>query len=154
MGWNTPAAEIRTRAKEVLARAGVKESEYVGLDATRQSGSLAELCFHNPDDLQKARLGVRSLRLKYVDDKAVWLDVKKSLKPARVVHRVAEMLSEAEAVRENKMTVQKIMTTKHVQVGADKAGFVCGTMWIWTSFARARYTQDFLDMAKTYAESE
>ena len=157
LGWDTSKDVIVARAKEVLSNAGVKEDEYVGLHAVRQEGSLAELLFTSPMALQKAKFSVIGANASYVEGKCVWLDVKKGreeLRPARLVHRISELIEEAESARPDKMPVGKVMNGKYVKVGEQKVGYSCKASWIWTRFGQERYGKDFCDMAKAYSEDD
>ena len=157
LGWNTTESVILDRAREVLTAAGVDPSEYNGLSATRREGSLAELCFNSPQQLQRARLLVKTVNKTYVDDRHVWLDVKKSraeLRPARIVHRVTEAVEEMESSQPSPQKVEKKLNGKTVVVGTEKVGHVRNGSWQWLAFARARYTPEQLEVAKSYAEEE
>ena len=77
LGYDTAEATIKLRAKEVLDSAGITPDLYTGLTSTRKEGSMAELAFHDPRNLQKARLAVRAGSKSYIGDKFVWLDAKK-----------------------------------------------------------------------------
>ena len=112
----------------------------------------------SPDQLQKARLLVRAFSKIYVDDRVVWLDVKKSreeLRPARIVHRMTEMIQEFESAEQNPLKVEKKLNGKYVEVGDHKrVGQVRKGSWVWLPFALERYETDQLEFAKTYAEEE
>jgi len=157
LGWDDNEQTILARAKEVLSKAGVAESDYTGLCATRRKGSTADLCFTSAPLLQQAKMTLRSIKLKYHGDKPVWLDAKKTreeLRPARVVHRITELIQEAESGKPDPMHVEKFLNGKYVKVGDERAGFTCRGAWMWTQWARNRYEQEFRDMAKAYAEDE
>jgi hypothetical protein len=163
LGWDSSKEVVITRAKEVLEKAGIKPSDYVGLTASfRQKGSAAELCFGTPGLLQKAKFAVSDLEESYRTDKApVWLNVKKDreeMRPARVVHRITDLMEEAESGREDRLEVEKVMNGKKVLLGPQGsqriAGYSNKGVWVWTQFSRTRYNQEFLDMAKAYAEDD
>jgi len=163
LGWDCSKEVVTTRAKEVLEKAGIKPGDYVGLAASfKQKGSSAELCFNTPILLQKAKFAISDLDVSYRDDKApVWLNVKKDreeMRPARVVHRVTDLIEEAESGREDKLEVEKVMNGKKVLVGPKGSQHIAGYsnkgVWIWTQWSRSRYTEEFLEMAKAYAEDD
>ena len=163
LGWNDSKATVVKRAKEVLEKAGIKESDYVGLCASfREKGSNAELCFNTPQLLQKAKFSIRELETAYRSDGApAWLDVKKDkeeMRPARVVHRVTELIEEAESGRSDKLVVEKVMNGKKVLVGPQDSQHIAGYsnkgVWMWTQWSRNRYSDEFLEMAKAYAEDD
>jgi len=157
LGWDSDQATIMKRAKEVLSKAGIAPADYTGLSPTRREGSLAELCFSNPMLLTQAKFAIRDLNKSYREGKTVWLDVKKDreeLRPARIVHRISDLISEAESGREDKLPVDKVLNGKYVKVGDDKAGYCAKGLWVWTTFSTSRYTQEFRDMAKAFAEDD
>ena len=86
------------------------------------------------------------------------LDVKKSraeLRPARITHRVTEMIEEMEKAEQTPLPVTKRMNGKYVEVGVrNTVGQVRNGAWTWTAFAKDRYTEEQLKVAKTFAESE
>jgi hypothetical protein len=90
-------------------------------------------------------------------DKQVWLDMKKDreeLRPARVVHRITELIMEAESGKSDSMEVEKFLNGKYVKVGDNRAGFTAKPFRIWTQWGCNRYSQEFREMAKAYAEDE
>ena len=157
LGWDDDENLIVTRAKEALDQAGIKQEDYVGLCATRKKGSLAELCFSDPVLLQKAKMSFRALKHEFVSGKVVWLDVKKDreeMRPARVVHRITELIEEAESARDDRLPVEKVLNGKFVKLGPQRAGYVSKGNWVWTALAVSRYPQEFRDMATAYAEDD
>ena len=93
-----------------------------------------------------------------MEDRTVWLDVKKStaeLRPARIVHRMAEIMEEIEAAEDPPLEVTKKLNGKYVEVGVKKRiGQVRNGSWVWLPFAMTRYQPDQLEFAKAYAEEE
>ena len=157
LGWNTDEKTIEERALAVLTEAGVDASWYSGLNATRKEGSLAELCFNSAEQLQRARLLVRSLRKTFSDDRVVWLDVKKSreeMRPARIVHRMAECVTDFEASQSSPLAVDKQLNGKYIKVGTDRIGQVIRGEWKWFPFAKGRYSSELLEFAKGFAEEQ
>ena len=71
------------------------------------------------------------------------------------MHRITELLEEAESSMPDKQSVEKRLNGKDVLIGGThKAGYTCKGSWVWTSFSVERYPQDFRDMAKAYAEDD
>ena len=60
--------------------------------------------------------------------------------------------------REDKLPVDKRLNGKYVLVGPEgnknKAGYSNKGVWMWTKWSRDRYSQEFLAMAKAYAEDD
>ena len=82
--------------------------------AEEEKVARVELCFKDPSDLQTARLAVKPLDRTYSDGRYVWLDAKKErneLKPARVVHRMADALEDVESQQDPPLTVEKFLTS-------------------------------------------
>ena len=83
------------------------------------------------------------------------MDVKKTteeLRPARIVHRVAEFLEEMESSQSSPLPIEKKLNGKYVMIGDKRAGYVCAGAWQWCAFAKGRYSLEQLDSAEGYAE--
>ena len=76
------------------------------------------------------------------------------MRPARVVHRIAELITEAESGRSDALPVDRKLNAKYVLVGTERAGYSAKANWVWTQWACNRYTQEFRDMSKAFAEDE
>ena len=77
--------------------------------------------FHSPTDLQDCKRAVLANEVKY-DNLAncAWVDMEKSraeLRPARLVHRIGEMLESAELAQTEPKPIENIMNGKQVRVG-------------------------------------
>ena len=83
-----------------------------------------------------------------------WLDVAKDTRPAKIVHRMHDFLSEAETGMSPSLHVEKVMIGKLINVGGQKVGFTLKGAWVWTRRGMGRYTEEQRDMAKAYAEDE
>ena len=102
-------------------------------------------------------MGVKAADIYIVGDKQVWLDVAKThaeLRPNRVIHRMGDMLGEAEAARQDKLPVDKKLGGKYINVGDDKVGYTLKGNWVWSEWAISRYSESFRDAAKAYAEDD
>lgn len=157
LGFETPSIEIETRAKSILSEAGITPDMYLGLSDVRQKGSLAELAFHDPNNLQKARLAIHAMSKSFVDGKFVWLDVKKTsqeLKPTRIMHRITEYLEEVEKANGRNAVITKFPGDRKIKVDDNKEGSSYGGEWHWTHFVRQRYSIEELNEGKAYAEDE
>ena len=122
-----------------------------------KAGSAAQIVFSTPADLAETRAAVQALNRSYITGKWVWLDAKKEnyeLRPARLVHRVCDMLLDFESQREDPLEVEKVMNGKFVKVGGHRAGFTLHSQWKWTGYAVKRYSAEQLEMAKGYADEE
>ena len=123
---------------------------------------MAELVFSTPDALQRARVLVRAIQKSFSQDdggrnRFVWLDVKKTteeMRPARIVHRVAEAIQEIEATQSAPLQVDKKLYGKIVEVGGRKVGQVRNGTWVWLPFACNRYSQEQRENAKAIAEAD
>ena len=158
LGWNDPPEVILQRAREVLGETGFSFENYDNLTAvSRKAGSCAELKFPSAAKLKEARLAVQALNKSYVSEKWVWLDAKKEfheLRPARLVHRIYDVLVELESTREDKLKVEKVLNGKFVKLGDRRAGYTLHGQWKWTGVATQRYCQEDLDMARSFAEQD
>ena len=160
LGWNLNETQILERAREVLSAAQVKEGDdFTHLSVPRTPGSLAELFFSNGIALAKAKVAVRNQRKKYVENREVWLDTKKSekeLKPSKTIHRLQRVLTDFELAKPEQ---QRIVFTKNMMLREIKAGEVpMGRLhfgkWRWTPEALTRFTQTELDSALEWALDE
>jgi hypothetical protein len=160
LGWDTEKKVLQERALAVLKDAGVDPQTYTALVPVcgrSGKGSAAELLFRTPAGLQAARLQVRSLGREFDAGKPSWLDAKKEraeLKPARVIHRIAEVLQEFENNRDDKGEVKKDTIGKTVSVSGHRACFTLNGSLKWSAWAVARYPQSELEWAQAFAESD
>ena len=158
LGWDEPAARLMQTANNTLTKAGVDPTTYSAVTAivTRNDeGSTVQLVFRSPAELSAAKLQVRAAQCKGWSGKNVWLDAKKSraeMKPARLVHRIAQVLQDFEDSRPDKQVLEKNMIGKNVKIPAGQLGWSRAGAWIWTNLAKTRYTTEQLDIAKSYAE--
>ena len=124
LGWDTDPVTVKARAKEVLDAAGIQPEQYVGLTAPRKEGSMAQLAFHEPASLQKARLAIRALSKTFVDQKYVWLDAKKTAaenRPSKIMHRMGEFLEDVEKDNGHGVVAKKL-PRKTVEVNSNRVG--------------------------------
>ena len=139
LGWDDDETTVEARAKELLTAAGVMDTDYVNLDATRTKGSMAELWFHDPEVLCKTRLTIKSLKKTFPAAKApAWLDVKNTPeqnkernKPKKIVHRIAEFLSDAEKQNSRPGDITKDLTEKTVKRNLVVIGSIAFGKWRW-----------------------
>lgn len=102
LAWNTPAAELQRRAKEVLALCHVQEASYEWLApcvGRQQTGSAVQLLFKEQSTIWRARGAMRSLRKEFELGRQCWLDRQKTmeeLRPSRLLHRAFGVISEFE----------------------------------------------------------
>ena len=158
LGWDETAERLMQVANSTLTKAGVNTATYSAVTAIvsrNNEGSTAQLVFRTPGELAAAKLLVRAAQCKGWSDKNIWLDAKKSrteMKPARLVHRIAQVLTDFEDARADKQPVEKNMIGKNVRNASGQLGWSRAGIWIWTAVAKARYTVEQLDIAKSYAE--
>jgi hypothetical protein len=160
LGWDTEKKILHERAQKVLIDAGVDPQAYTALVLVcgrSGKGSAAELVFRTPAGLQAARLQVRSLNREFDVGKPCWLDAKKEraeLRPARIIHRIAQVLQELENGRDDKGEVKKDTIGKIVSVGGHRACFTLHGSLKWSAWSVARYPQSELEWAQAFAESD
>ena len=158
LGWDETAARLMQVANSTLTTAGVDATTYGAMTAivTRNDeGSTVQLVFRSASELSAAKLLVRAAQCKGWSGKNVWLDAKKSraeMKPARLVHRITQVLQDFEDSKPDKQALEKNMIGKNVRIPAGQLGWSRAGAWIWTNLAKTRYTTEQLDIAKSYAE--
>jgi hypothetical protein len=159
LGWDDSMQTLLQRAADVLREAKVDPASYSAVCAVTSKtgvGSMAEISFRSPSALQTAQLQVKALGKSFVQDRTVWLSPKRSLaetQQAKMVHRIAETLSDIEAIREDPLDVVKSLREKIVRVGTHRVAFIADRKVRWTAWAVQRYAEEDRDMAKAYAES-
>lgn len=113
LGWDLSAKEQLKRAKEILEKAGMDASRYSCLPAPRAPGSRCELTFKEAAELQDAKRVVRVMDHKLPgSEKPVWVDVEKTraeLKPAKLIPRAADLLTEFDRLRTDGGTIDKVL---------------------------------------------
>ena len=159
LGWDTPEAEIIQRCKQVLLTCGVSEATVRAVTAPRRTGSQAEVLFTSGAHLQEAAQLVKQKGIRIVETKVVWLDVAKTraeLKPSRIVHRVAEIFGDFEAVKapDQRREILKDLARKRVKVGGVRVMFTLYGELKWTEQAKSMFTQEQLTMAEGFAMAE
>ena len=138
LGWDTTAEQLLTHAKNVLEKARVDKSLHgpvVPAVGRNGKGSACELTFKNAADLQVARRAVCDLKEELVEGKTVWLDAKREpaeIRASRVIHRIAEMLSEMKSARPAALEVEKKFKGKNVSVGGHRAVYTLSGNVKWT----------------------
>jgi hypothetical protein len=162
LGFDTDGEILLERANEMLLKCDVKPEEYSCLAVVRNPGSAVSLTFNVADRLQEVRRKMQVLQHKYQGIRGtVWLDVEQSKaerKPARLIHRAAEILTDIEGGREDKLEVQKVMNGKQVKVvpqngiGKLVAFSFRGTLE-WSVYGQSRYDQHQRDMVTAFAEA-
>ena len=99
---------------------------------------------------------VKAVDKVFHDGRRFRLDAKREpseTKPLRMIHRIAEMLTDAEEEWPDKLPITKVMNTKQVRVGSNRACMILDGRVKWTPWAATRYECDVLDGARAYAES-
>ena len=158
LGWDETAERLMQVASTTLTAAGVNSTTYgaaTAIVSRNNEGSTVQLVFRTPAELSAAKFLVRAAACKGWSGKNVWLDAKKSraeMKPARLVHRIAQVLQDFEDGRPDTQALEKNMVGKNVRIPAGQLGWSRAGVWIWTGLAKARYTTEQLDIAKSYAE--
>ena len=158
LGWDETAERLMTVAQSTLTKAGVDTATFSAITAIvsrNNEGCTVQLVFRTAGELAAAKLLVRAAQCKGWNDKNIWLDAKKSrteMKPARLVHRIAQVLTDFEEARADKQAIEKNMIGKNVRNASGQLGWSRAGVWIWTAIAKARYTVEQLDIAKSYAE--
>ncbi len=157
LGFDTDAPTLLTRAKAFLTSIGVAPEDYKCLQAVRDPGSICSLTFSDSVKLQDAKRASRVLSFTQPGcAKPTWLDVEKSkaeLKPARIIHRAAELITDFETGRPDRQDVTKILNGKQIKI---EGRLVCytyrGTLQ-WASLGLSRYSADERMQVAAFAES-
>ena len=158
LGWDESAERLMEKASSTLTKAGVDTATFSAVTAIvsrNNEGSTVQMVFRTAGELAAAKLLVRAALCRGWSDKNIWLDAKKSrteMKPARLVHRIAQVLQDFEDGRADKQQIEKNMIGKNVRNASGQLGWSRAGIWIWTAVAKARYTVEQLDIAKSYAE--
>ena len=162
LGFDTDGATLLVRAKEMLEKCDVKPEEYFCLAVVRDPGSLVSLTFNEASRLQEVRRKLQVLQHKYPGIRGtVWLDVEQSKaerKPARIIHRAAEMFADVEGGRQDKLEVLKVMNGKKIKVvGTNGIGKLVAFSFRgaleWSVYGQSRYDQNERDMVTAFAEA-
>ena len=141
LGWDSPKDLLTQRASQVLSDAGIQPSKYknlVAMTGKDGKGSAAELCFETPADFINARPAIRELNISFIEERHVWMDAKKtraSIYPARIVHRMAEVLADIEATMTSPSKIVKFLKGKFINVGGQRVGHTMKGEWKWTARA-------------------
>ena len=158
LGWDAERDVVEERAVQILTQAGVTPDSYTNLSATRDKGSMVELWFNDPQELQRTRLTIRTLRKKFAGaDKSAWLDVKKTreqLKPQRMFHRIAQFLEDIEPRKPEPSAITKDLSAKSVKRANVIMGYVFFGRWRWTTDGENAYDVECRQHAEHWANQE
>ena len=158
LGWDLPAHEQLTRARQLLQEAGVDASKYSCLSAKRDPGSIVNLRFNAESDLEDAKMCVRAAAKSWLDSgKRAWLDNMKSTqerKPAILIHRASDLANQilqkkGGVVKE----VEKVMGGKQIKINSVVVAYAFGCQLRWAPAAHEYFNQDEQDEVKGFAES-
>ena len=160
LGWDDKGADLLAEARRILALAGVDVATYDGLSAManrQDEGSAAALVFRSPGELQKAKLLVRAVALNGLQGKLVWLDARKTrleLKPARIIHRAAQMLADFEGALApaSQLEITKMMAAKYLCNNNGRILYTLRGKIFWAPEGVARYTAEQRDIVAGFAE--
>ena len=160
LGWDNKGAELLAEANRVLLLAGVLPAWYEGLCAMSNrsdEGSAAALVFHSAKDLQKTKLLVRAANATGLQGKLIWLDARKTrleMKPARVIHRAAQMLTDFEAnrVQGGELLVNKNMAAKFLFNNNGRILYTLKGKLLWAPEGLARYDAEQRNIVEGFAE--
>jgi len=158
LGWKLPRDELEKRAREAMQRAEVDGSTWSALSAVvsrRGEGSSCKLLFATPQDLQRARLQMRSKNIVMHEQRVVWIDARKDraeLRPGRIIHRCQDVVSDIELQKGTGAEVTKCLMRRIGFVAGNKAFYtVRGELKI-TEWGKQRYNDDEQLMVKGFAE--
>ena len=160
LGWDNKGCELLTEANRILSLAGVLSTSYEGLSAMvnrADEGSAAALVFHSAKELQKTKLLVRAANATGLQGKLVWLDARKTrleMKPARVIHRAAQMLSDFEGnrVQGGELLVNKNMAAKFLFNTNGRILYTLRGKVLWAPEGLARYDAEQRNIVEGFAE--
>lgn len=159
VGWDAPSDVLLNRATDILQELGVTESVVVSMAASVSRagvGSSVEILFDTPGSLQAAKIKLRT-KVVQIEDRRVWLDIQKSravLRPARLIHRAAELLQQVEAERIDAKDVEKNAGAKHIDIGGNRGFFSLRSELKATTWAQQRYSKDKLIALREYDEAD
>lgn len=154
LGWDEQPADLVERAVAVLCDAGVPRDAWSHLSPVLNRdgrGSAAEMWFHDPTALQKARLAVRALRRTYVEARTVWLDARREraeVLPVKITHRLAQALSEAGVPQ-----VVKDVPGRSVRSAGTRIAYAAQGRVRWTAAAAPVLSPEQREAAASFAEA-
>lgn len=158
VGWDMPSDVLLNRATDILRDLGVVDT-VVSMAASVSKagvGSSVEILFDSPSSLQAAKFKLKT-KVTQVEERRVWLDIKKSrseLRPARLIHRAAELLQQFEAERVDAKPIDKNAGAKHIDIGGNRAFFSLRSELKATAWAQQRYAEAQLTALREYAEAD
>lgn len=157
LGWDEAGNVLAKRAREVLGEANVPAETFDCVCGVRKEGSVVSLTFRGPEELRAARARIRELQKTLPGHKApVWLDVEKTtaeLRPARVIHRLAEVLKELDDASAEPKGITKIMNGKQIKDGEmHLLAWTFRSQVNWSTLAQSRWNENQLQIAKAFAE--
>ena len=76
------------------------------------------------------------------------------MRPARIVHRMYDVLSDIESRKADHISLEKGLNGKFIKCDKGRIGYSVSGRWQWHKLAIERYTEEERDFAQAYAESE
>ena len=159
LGFDSDSRTVEGRAREVLSAAGfVEDQHFRQLSAMKEKGSMVELFFDTPTDLTRAKVAIRMQKKKFgSNNNTVWCDAKKTrteLRPARIVHRIHECLSDLEKSKPSEVLILKDMPSKSVTRAGHLLGKIVWGKWRWMPEAHEAFSEEQLQLALGWAQQE
>lgn len=159
LGWDSDGPELAKRFKELLAKTGIPEDSCVWaapIVGRSGKGSAMQVQFADATTVDRLRAACRAARVTYGGDRFVWCDVQRTpeeLRPAKLVHRVAEVLADFEKGKQDGgLQVEKHMYTKTVTLGGDRVAYILAGKLRFCGPLPDRYSQEDIDLMRGFAE--
>ena len=163
LGWDTDAATLVARAKDVLQRANVEARGLVALCQAGGTGSAVQGCCPDGEEVRVGRLAVAELQIKFENCRGVaWMDAQKTrkeLRPARIIHRLFDTMCFHEDEKkvgdpQPKIKFSKDLGAKRIEcAGVHYAWSLRGHV-LWADAAKSRYSEAKLAYFVEYAEGD
>ena len=67
---------------------------------------------------------------------------------------MAEILTDLEAARDDKLEITKILNGKFIKAGPNRVGYIDKCEWKWTTWGQQRYSDEAREMACAFAEGQ
>ena len=110
--------------------------------------------FKEPGTLARAKWSIKALKKVVHGDKPVWLDAKRDGRPAKLVHRVHEVLQSYENGKPDRAELEKDLPGKKVLRNRQVIGASIYGRWRWEGEGLSRYTDDERKHAQEWAAQE
>lgn len=158
LGWDDTEATLMARAQELLTSIQMlhKVVDMKPAISRQGTGSGVDVMWATSSDLVEAKIRIKCKGANW-SGRVVWMDRKKSRlerRPARIIHKTAEILESFEWDRPNAGRVDKNVGSKYISVDGVRMFYTLRGALMHTVHASLRSSADEIDQIRGFAQED